>query len=51
MQLIRTYIRSVVSCPKDELRGSIVTRADVRDVGLALDEVLGAAKVAQLQHS
>lgn len=39
----------VVGAAKDELGGTVVPRADVRHVGLALDEGLGTAKVAQLE--
>ena len=46
-----TYVGRVVCGPKDEFRSPVVTRADVGNVGLPLDEVLGASKIAQLQHS
>ena len=47
----RTHVNgaSVVRGAKDELRGAVVARADVRDVGLAAHERLGGAQVAQLQ--
>ena len=41
--------RGVVGAAKDELGGTVVPRADVRHIGLALDEGLGTAKVAQLE--
>eukprot|EP00967_Tisochrysis_lutea_P065811 scaffold85645_cov29-Tisochrysis_lutea.AAC.2 len=39
---------SVVGRPEDELGCTVVARADVRNIGLSLDEDLGGAKVAQL---
>lgn len=46
-----TDFGSIVGSAEDELRCPVVTRADVRDIGLVLDENLGAAKIAQLQNA
>ena len=46
-----TNLGGVVRGAKDELRGAIVARTDVRHVGLVRDQDLGAAKVAQLQDA
>ena len=42
-------VRRVVRRAKDELGRSVVARADVRDVGLAGDEDLGGAEVAEFE--
>mmetsp|Transcript_15888 Transcript_15888/g.18402 ORF Transcript_15888/g.18402 Transcript_15888/m.18402 type:complete len:329 (-) Transcript_15888:80-1066(-) len=41
--------RVVVGAAEDQLGRAVVARADVRHVGLALDQLLGRAEVAQLQ--
>lgn len=46
-----TDFRRVINCTKDEFGRSIVARADVRHVRLALQQLFGAAKVTQFQHS
>ena len=46
-----TDLGGVVRGAKDQLRGAIVARADVRHVGLVRDQDLGASKVAQLQDA
>lgn len=48
--LWHTDFGSVVRSSEDELRSAVIPRTDVRDVGLVLDEDLGAAEVAQLEH-
>ena len=45
-----TYGCCVVRGAKDELWRSVVARADVRYVGLPLDQHLGAPEIAQLEH-
>ena len=51
MRRERTNVGGVVRGAKDELRGAVVARADVADVGLAGDENLGRAKVAELEDA
>lgn len=46
-----TDIGGVVGGSEDELGSSVVARTNVRDVGLALYQVLGAAKVAQFEDA
>ena len=46
-----TDVGRVVGRAKDKLRRSVVPRADVRDVGLSLDQDLCAVKVAQLEDA
>lgn len=46
-----TYLGSVVCGAKNQFRRPIISRTDVRYVGLVLHENLGAAKVAQLQNA
>lgn len=46
-----TNLGRVVGRAKDQLGGAVVARADVRDVGLVLDEDLGAAEIAELQDA
>eukprot|EP00754_Rhynchopus_humris_P013920 Rhum_TRINITY_DN14356_c14_g1::Rhum_TRINITY_DN14356_c14_g1_i1::g.84606::m.84606 len=41
----------VVRGTEDELRGTVIPRADVGHVGLSLHQLLGAAEVAQLQDT
>jgi hypothetical protein len=50
-QETRTDACGIVSRTKDELRRSIVPRADVADVGFTRDEDLCAAKVAELEDT
>lgn len=46
-----TYAGSVVSGTKDELRGSIVARADVGHIGLSADQLLSTAhKITAHNH-
>ena len=42
-------VGSVVGVSEDELRGAVVSRADVGNVGFAADELLGTAEVAELE--
>lgn len=46
-----TNLCSIIYCAKDEFGSAVVAAADVRNIRLALDQVLGAAKVTQLQHA
>ena len=46
-----TDVGRVVRCPKDELWRAVVAGTDVADVGLARDEDLGGAKVAELEDA
>ncbi len=46
-----TNLGGVVGGAKDELRGAVVSGANIRDVGLILDEDLGAAKIAELEDT
>lgn len=46
-----TDLGSVVGSTKDELGGTVVARADVRNVGLVLDQDLCASKIAELQDA
>jgi hypothetical protein len=48
---VRTNLCRVVGRAKDELRCSVVARANVRNVGLVLDEYLCTAEIAQLQNT
>ena len=41
----------VVGGAKDQLRRAVVPRTDVRDIGLAADEMLGRSKVAELEDA
>jgi len=43
-------VGAVVGVAEDELGRAVVAGADVADVGLTLDELLGRAKVAKLKH-
>ncbi len=45
--LTSTYAGSVVSGTKDELRGSIVARADVGHIRLSADQLLSTAQKNQ----
>jgi len=49
--LVLTNLCRVVGRAKDEFGSTIVARADVRDVGLILDQDLGTAKVAELEDA
>ena len=46
-----TNIRGVVGGSEYEFGCSIITRTDVRDIRLSLDQVLGATKIAELQDA
>lgn len=46
-----TNLGGVICGSKNELRGAVVPGADVGDVGLVFDQNLGAAKIAQLEHT
>lgn len=46
-----TNLSRVVRGAENELGGAVVSGADVRNIGLVLDQDLGAAKVAQLQDA
>lgn len=46
-----TNLGSVVGCAKNQFRCSVITRADIRHVGLVLDENLGATEVAQFENA
>lgn len=48
---IRTDLGGVVGGTEDKFRRAIVARADVRDIGLVLDQDLSTAKVAELQYA
>jgi|LauGreDrversion4_2_1035121.scaffolds.fasta_scaffold270642_1 hypothetical protein len=43
--------RRVISCSKYQLRGAIIAAADIRDVRLSLDKLLGAKKVMRERNS
>jgi hypothetical protein len=47
----RTNLGGVVCGSENQLRSPVVTRANVRDIGLILDQNLGASEIAQLQHT
>lgn len=51
LQGLRTNLCRVVGCAEDELRGSVVARTDVRDVGLIFDEYLGTSEIAELEDT
>lgn len=44
-------VGGVVGCSEDELRSSVVSRADVADVGLSCNQDLGGTKVAELENA
>lgn len=46
-----TNLCCVVGRAEDELRRSVVSRADVRDIGLILHQNLGATEIAQLEYA
>lgn len=46
-----TDLGSVVGSTKDELRGPVVSRADIRDVGLICDQDFGATEVTELEYA
>ena len=46
-----TNLRGVIRCAKDQLRSTIVSRTDIRYVGLVFDQDFGATEVTELQHS
>lgn len=50
-EIVYTNLSSVVGGAEDKLRGSIVSRADVRDIGLVLHENLCASEIAELQYT
>lgn len=45
-----TNLRRIVDGAKNQLGGAIIARANVRHIGLAEQQLLGAAKIAQLQN-
>ena len=45
-----TDLGSVIGGTKDQLGCTVISRADVRDIGFVLDQDFGAAKVAELQY-
>lgn len=49
--MIHTNLCGVVCSSKDQFRCTIVTGANVRDVGFILDKDLGTSKIAELQHA
>ena len=51
MTSIHTDIGGVVGRAEDELGGTVVSRANVADIGLASDENLGRAKVTELEDT
>jgi len=51
LRSLRTNLCRVVGCAEDELRGSVVARTDVRDIGLVLDENLGTSEIAELEDT
>lgn len=48
---VRTNFGGVIGGAENELWRSVITRADVRDVGLILHQDLSTAKVAKLQNA
>ena len=46
-----TDLGRVVGSTKDELRGPVVARADIRDVGLICDQNFGATEVTELEYA
>lgn len=46
-----TNFGGVVGCAKDELRGTIIARADIRDVRLVRNQDLGASEIAELEDA
>lgn len=45
-----TNLGCVVGCAKNQFWGAVVSRANIRDIGLVLDEDFSTAKVAQLEN-
>ena len=43
-------VGAIVRVAEDELGGAVVARANIRYIGLALNELLGRAEVTQLQN-
>lgn len=46
-----TNLGCVVGGAENELRGPVVTRANVRNIGLVLNQDLGTAKITQFQDA
>lgn len=46
-----TNLGSIVGCSEDKLRGTIIARADVGDIGLVRNEYLRASKIAKLEDT
>lgn len=46
-----TNLRCVVGGTEDQLRSSVVARADVGNVGLILDENFGGTEITELQNT
>ena len=51
VRTVPTNLCRVVGGAKDELGCAVVSRTDVRDIGLVLNEYLGAAKITELQDA
>lgn len=45
-----TNLGGVIGCTKDELRGAIVARADVRHIGLVRDQDFGTPEITKLKN-
>jgi hypothetical protein len=48
---VHTDLGGVIGGAENQLRRSVVPRADIRHVGLVLHQDLGATEIAQLQHA
>lgn len=46
-----TNVGSVIRCAEDEFRGAVVSRTNVRHVGLSLDQDLGRTEITQFEHT
>lgn len=49
--VIRTNLGGVVRSAENQFRGTVVSRANVRDIWLVLDQNLCTSKVAQLENA
>lgn len=47
----RTNVGGVICCTEDQLRSTIISRADVADVGLASNKDLGTSKITELEDT
>lgn len=48
---ILTDLCCIIDGAKDELGGAVIPGADIRYIRLAVQQLFGAAKVTELQHS